>query len=76
MDVKKQKKENKMGQMLRLDAVKNKMGLSRSTIYNLIKNDKFPLPLKIGAASLWSESEIDDYLGAKLRGRKKTQNEN
>ena len=35
---------------------------SRTTMYKLIKNGKFPPPIKIGKKSLWVESEINDWI--------------
>lgn len=47
---------------LRLPQVKAKTGLSKSRIYALIKEGRFPKPGKVGETSLWLESEVDEFL--------------
>lgn len=37
-------------------------GFSAKHIYHLINEDKFPAPIKIGRASLWRLSEINQWL--------------
>ena len=49
--------------ILRLPAVKNRTGLSRSSIYLRISEGRFPLPISLGARAVgWIESEIEDYI--------------
>lgn len=49
--------------VIRLNEVKNKVGLSRSTIYRRIANSEFPKPILLGGrASGWIESEVDEWL--------------
>jgi prophage regulatory protein len=49
--------------LLRLDDVKGRTGLSRSTIYQLIKVGKFPPNLNIGARAVaWLESDIERWI--------------
>ena len=49
--------------ILRLPEVKNRTGLSRSTIYARIAESKFPKPVSLGARAVgWLESEIQDWL--------------
>ncbi|HPD91066.1 MAG: AlpA family transcriptional regulator [Rhodobacter sp.] len=51
----------------RLPAVKELTGLSRSTIYSLMSENKFPRPIKItGKAVAWPESVLEQWL--KSRG--------
>jgi len=60
--------------VIRLPAVKARTGLSRSTIYLGISAQTFPKPIQIGARAVgWIESEIDEWLVAKVeRSRKST----
>ena len=37
-------------------------GFSIKHIYHLIKNEQFPAPIKIGHASVWRLSEINEWL--------------
>lgn len=53
----------KTNNMIRMNVVKEMTGLSRSTIYQFIKDGKFPEQIKLGErASGWLESEVDDWL--------------
>lgn len=45
--------------MLKIAAVCDKTGCSKSKIYSLIKEDQFPHPVRIGGASRWIEHEVD-----------------
>ena len=52
--------------MLRLSAVLARTGLSRSTMYKLIREGSFPKPVRLGAqAAGWVEAEVDGW----IRGR-------
>lgn len=49
--------------ILRLPGVTNKTGLSRSTIYSLMAQNKFPSSVALGARAVgWFESSINDWL--------------
>ena len=49
--------------ILRLPAVKDRTGLSRSTIYLRISQGKFPKPVSLGGRAVgWIEVEIEDWL--------------
>ena len=53
--------------MLRLNEVIAKTGLSRSTIYAMAKQGKFPKPITLGARAVaWVEADIDDWLNKKI----------
>lgn len=65
--------------ILRLPRAANKVGLSKSAIYNKMKNDSprydatFPKPIKLGNFSTspiaFIESEIDDWINLQLQRR-------
>ena len=49
--------------ILRLPTVKDRTGLSRSTIYLRISQGKFPKPVSLGGRAVgWVEIEIEDWL--------------
>lgn len=49
--------------ILRLPAVKARIGLSRSTIYLRIAERTFPKPVSLGARAVgWLESDIEKWL--------------
>ena len=57
---------NKM-RLLRLPAVQQLTGLSRSTIYQLSAVGDFPAPVKIGSrASAWISLEVSDWIEARI----------
>ena len=54
--------------ILRLPHVKQRTGLSRSTIYLRISKDEFPAPISLGGRAVgWLESEINDWLETKIQ---------
>ena len=54
--------------ILRLEAVKERVGLSRSTIYARVKCGEFPAPIALGARAVgWLESEIEEWLSERIR---------
>lgn len=53
--------------ILRLPEVKQRTGLSRSTIYLRIANSEFPVPISLGGRSVgWLETSIDEWITAKI----------
>ena len=55
-----------MSKILRKKDVLLKTGLSKSTIYDLILNKKFPTQLKLSKRSVgWLESEVDQWIKSK-----------
>ena len=49
--------------LIRLPAVIERTGYSRSWIYELIKQKQFPQPIKIGSRAVgFIESEIEEFL--------------
>ena len=55
--------DNMVGNVLRLRSVKDRTGLSRSSIYALIADGRFPRQISLGTRSVgWIESEVEDWL--------------
>ena len=53
--------------ILRLDAVLDKTGLSRSLIYQLVSEGSFPAQIHLGARSVgWIEAEVDDWINTRI----------
>ncbi|HCU89252.1 MAG TPA: DNA-binding protein [Gammaproteobacteria bacterium] len=51
--------------ILRRPDVEKRCGLSRSTIYQLMTEGRFPRPLKLGKRAVgWRESDVADWLEA------------
>lgn len=56
--------------LLRLPEVKARTGLSRSTLYALIRQGDFPHHVPLGLRCVgWLESEIDGWIAARIASR-------
>ena len=54
--------------ILRLPTVRARTGLSRSTIYLRISEDRFPKPISLGGRAVgWIEAEINDWLNQQIK---------
>ena len=54
--------------ILRLNDVKKRTGLSRSTIYLNVKEGLFPEPISLGLRSVgWLESEVDQWINQRVK---------
>ena len=57
-------------QILRLEGVKTRTQLSRSTIYDGVQKGTFPRPVKLGPRAVgWLENEIEEWLVACVENR-------
>ncbi|MFT6402334.1 MAG: prophage regulatory protein [Glaciecola sp.] len=53
--------------IIRFKELKDKIGLSRSHIHNLISKGKFPKQIKLGdRASGWLESQVTEWLNHRI----------
>lgn len=53
--------------VLRLPAVKARVGLGRSSIYSALARGEFPAPVKLGERAVgWLESDIDAWIFARV----------
>jgi prophage regulatory protein len=53
--------------LLRLPQVRERVGLSRSTIYARVANGTFPAPIRIGSnAVAWVDRDVDDWIAAQI----------
>jgi prophage regulatory protein len=56
---------------LRLDDVRARTGLSRSTIYAYVKSERFPAPVPLSERCVaWIESEIDNWIADRISSRR------
>jgi prophage regulatory protein len=54
-------------QILRLPQVKARTGLSRSTVYAMMRDGQFPLSIRLGARSIgWSDLDVDAWIAARV----------
>ena len=53
---------------LRRKQVETRTGLSRSTIYQYIKDGFFPKPIPLGPRAVgWLESDVSDWIAARVK---------
>ena len=53
---------------LRRKQVETRTGLSRSTIYQYIKDGAFPRPVQLGLRAVgWLESDVSDWIAARVK---------
>ena len=58
--------------IIRLPQVKQRTGLSRSTIYSLIKGGQFRAPISIGARAVgWLDSDVDEFIAERVKASRK-----
>lgn len=49
-------------QLLNLQQVLSRLGVSRSTLYDWMAAGKFPAKIKMGARTAWIEAEVDAWI--------------
>lgn len=55
--------------IIRLPEVERLTGFKRSHIYNLMKDQRFPKAVKLGARAVgWDSSAVDEWVGQRLEG--------
>jgi prophage regulatory protein len=55
--------------LLKLPDVLTAASLSRSVVYGLISEKRFPPPVKIGKASRWVASEVEAWILGRMQAR-------
>ena len=62
-----------MQTIIRLPQVKQRTGVSRSTIYSLIKSGQFKAPISIGARAVgWLDSDVDEFIAGRVKASRKS----
>ena len=55
---------------IRLPVVLQKVGMSKSFVYDLITQDKFPKPVKVSSRiSCWVAAEVDQWVQERIDAR-------
>ena len=58
--------------IIRLPQVKSRTGLSRSTIYLLIKSGHLKSPIALGARAVgWLDSDVDEFIAERVKASRK-----
>ncbi|HAW3884816.1 AlpA family transcriptional regulator [Enterobacter asburiae] len=56
--------------LIRLSEVQKRTGYSKAWIYRLLKENRFPQSVKIGARAIaFVESEVDDWIRQRIEAR-------
>ena len=55
--------------LLKLDEVKKRTALSRSSIYAKVAAGTFPRPVKQGSSSVWVDTEVQGWIDALIESR-------
>jgi prophage regulatory protein len=59
--------------IIRLPQVKQRTGLSRSTIYSLIKGGQLKPPISLGARAVgWLESDVSEFIEERIKASRKS----
>ena len=62
-----------MSDLLALRAVRAKTGFSPSWIYRKVAEGKFPKPVKVGVATRWICSEVDEWVNAHIEASRNSE---
>lgn len=58
--------------LLRLEQVRARTGLSRSSVYAKVASGDFPKPVAIGSRAVaWVESEVSGWIQARIEGSRR-----
>lgn len=56
--------------ILRRPDVEQKTGFKRAHLYHLMKEGKFPKPIRLGVRAVgWDSVEVDEWIAARLKSR-------
>jgi excisionase family DNA binding protein len=55
--------------LLTANDVADLLQVTRMTVYNLMSNQDFPKPIKLGSAVRWESAEVDTWLEAQKAKR-------
>lgn len=62
-----------VSKILRLPDVKDRTGLSRSSVYLRISENRFPKPISLGGRAVgWIEAEVEEWLKHQIEASRQT----
>ena len=60
--------------IIRLPIALQRLGISRSTLYTLVKSKQFPRQISLGARAVgWLESDVEAYIAARVAASRPAQ---
>ena len=58
---------------IRLPRVKQRVGLSRSSIYAMMSRGEFPPPISLGQRAVaWVEADVDEWISSRVEASRST----
>lgn len=51
---------------MRMPDVEDHIGLRNSKIYDMVKENQFPKPIKLGRVSVWLRSEVSEWMSERI----------
>jgi Predicted transcriptional regulator len=54
--------------LIDIEEVKQMAGIGTTSVYDKMKTDGFPKPVKLGRMSRWVESEVQAWIAKKIHG--------
>jgi prophage regulatory protein len=62
--------DNRKEKFIRINTVMDRTGLEKSTVWDFVKKNKLPKPIKLSTrVTVWLESEIDQFIQTKKNER-------
>lgn len=59
--------------IIRLPQVRQRTGLSRSTIYALIQRGEFKAPIPLGVRAVgWLSSDVDEFIASRIKASRRS----
>lgn len=62
--------DNQIDTLIKLPEVCRQAGFGKSAIYEMINAGTFPEPIKLGCASRWSQTEVQQWIEEQKAARK------
>ncbi|MGE6790861.1 helix-turn-helix transcriptional regulator [Pseudomonas guineae] len=55
-------KDRPLDRLIKIEEVMAQVGMGKTKIYDLIQLEDFPIPIKLGRYSRWSQIEIQNWI--------------
>lgn len=55
--------------LIRLPDVIRRVGCQKTKIYKMIREERFPLPIRVDGVALWRDSEVTAWIAAVIAGQ-------
>lgn len=66
----KSQEKSSHSRLIRLEEVKERTGLTRSTLYTYVRSGRFPKPISLTSRCVaWLDSEVDAWIAERVNAR-------